>query len=239
MTRQILEKINYEGRLQSMFGRPLDDYFKLTGIKPDFELTCSACWRGYIGTWEILDDHLYLTDLSELMGDGKKNMQTFFPDDPVRVFAYWYSGQLRVPQGERVVDPGFYSSYERDLLIDIKKGVVRKIEVRENELPMIKPKESELSVDTLINDEPLDVKTQRRNRLKSLVIKGKQRGYLTYTEINIHVEEGDLEILKFPGDLEEVSMDGFINDLRDMGITVCDDAPEAETILKESKAHDE
>ena len=221
-----------------MFGRPLDDYFKLTGIKPDFELTCSACWRGYIGTWEILDDHLYLTDLSELMGDGKKNMQTFFPDDPVRVFAYWYSGQLRVPQGERVVDPGFYSSYERDLLIDIKKGVVQKIEVRENELPMIKPKESELSVDTLINDEPLDV-TQRRNRLKSLVIKGKQRGYLTYTEINIHVEEGDLEILKFPGDLEEVSMDGFINDLRDMGITVCDDAPEAETILKESKAHDE
>ena len=238
MTRQALEMLNYEGSLQSMFGRPLDDYFKLTGIKPDFELTCSACWRGYIGTWEILDDHLYLTDLSELMGDGKKNMQTFFPDDPVRVFAYWYSGQLRVPQGERVVDPGFYSSYERDLLIDIKKGVVQKIEVRENELPMIKPKESELSVDTLINDEPLDV-TQRRNRLKSLVIKGKQRGYLTYTEINIHVEEGDLEILKFPGDLEEVSMDGFINDLRDMGITVCDDAPEAETILKESKAHDE
>ena len=116
-----------------MFGRPLDDYFKLSGIKPDFELTCSACWRGYIGTWEILDDHLYLTDLSELMGDGKKNMQTFFPDDPVRVFAYWYSGQLRVPQGERVVDPGFYSSYERDLLIDIKKGEVPPI----NSLPRV------------------------------------------------------------------------------------------------------
>lgn len=239
MTRQILEKINYEGSLQSMFGRPLDDYFKLSGIKPDFELTCSACWRGYIGTWEILDDRLYLTDLSELMGDGKKNMQTFFPDDPVRVFAYWYSGQLRVPQGERVVHPGFYSSYEHDLLIDIEKGVVQKKEVRENELPMIKPKESKLPPDTIINTEPLDVKTQRRNRLKFLVIKGKQHGYLTYTEINLHVEEGDLEGLKFPGDLEEVSMEDFINSLRDMGITVCDDAPEAETFFKESKAHDE
>ena len=95
-----------------MFGRPLDDYFKLTGIKPDFELTCSACWRGYIGTWEILDGRLFLTGLSEPLSEGTKNMQTFFPDDPVRVFAYWYSGQLCVPQGEKVVHPGSYSSYE-------------------------------------------------------------------------------------------------------------------------------
>ena len=209
-----------------MFGRPLDNYFKLTGIKPDFELTCSACWRGYIGTWEILDGRLFLTDLSEPLSEGTKNMQTFFPDDPVRVFAYWYSGQLRVPQGEKVVHPGSYSSYECDLLIDIENGVVQKTEVRENELP------------TVTTAEESAAHSRHCYRVMALIKRARDRGfeqdnsreYLTYDEINIHLEEDKLD---------KDRMENILKLMGNFGITVCDEAPKVETILNESKAHDE
>jgi hypothetical protein len=51
---------------------------------------------------------------------------TIFPDSPDRVFANWYTGTLRIPQGDRIkyFHGGFASVYERDLFLDIKQGVL-------------------------------------------------------------------------------------------------------------------
>ena len=62
----------------------------------------------------------------------------------------------------------------------------------------------------------------RRNRLKNLVMLGKERSYLTYAEINDHLPD---EML----DAEQLEI--IIGMINDMGIQVYDTAPDAETLL--------
>ncbi len=57
----------------------------------------------------------------------------------------------------------------------------------------------------------------RRTRLKSLIVLGKERGYLTYGELNDHLPEM----------LEVEQIEGVVSMINDMGITVCDEAPDA------------
>jgi RNA polymerase primary sigma factor len=67
----------------------------------------------------------------------------------------------------------------------------------------------------------------RRNRLKQLIKLGKDRGYLTYGEINDHL----------PDDLVDAeAIDGIISTFSDMGIAVYDQAPDAETLLLSENA---
>ena len=61
----------------------------------------------------------------------------------------------------------------------------------------------------------------RRTRLKALILLGKERGYLTYAEINDHLPEM----------LEVEQIEGVVSMINDMGITVCDVAPDTETLI--------
>jgi len=62
----------------------------------------------------------------------------------------------------------------------------------------------------------------RRKRLKSLIIQGKERGFLTYAEINDHL----------PDDMQDAEqIEGIIAMINDMGISVHDEAPDAEAML--------
>ncbi|MDX9993956.1 MAG: RNA polymerase sigma factor RpoD [Rhodocyclaceae bacterium] len=62
----------------------------------------------------------------------------------------------------------------------------------------------------------------RRSRLKSLITLGKERGYLTYAEINDHL----------PDDLVDAEqIEAIISTFNDMGIQVFDQAPAPEEIL--------
>jgi RNA polymerase primary sigma factor len=62
----------------------------------------------------------------------------------------------------------------------------------------------------------------RRNKLKALIKLGKERGFLTYAEINDHL----------PDNLVDAeAIDSIISTFGDMGIQVFDQAPDAETLL--------
>ena len=62
----------------------------------------------------------------------------------------------------------------------------------------------------------------RRNKLKALIKLGKERGFLTYAEINDHL----------PDNLVDAeAIDSIITTFGDMGIQVFDQAPDAETLL--------
>ncbi|HVS26328.1 MAG TPA: RNA polymerase sigma factor RpoD [Burkholderiales bacterium] len=63
---------------------------------------------------------------------------------------------------------------------------------------------------------------QRRMRLKNLIVLGKERGYLTYAEINDHLPDDML-------DAEQI--ENIISMINDMGIQVYDEAPDAEVLL--------
>jgi len=69
-------------------------------------------------------------------------------------------------------------------------------------------------------DQQQDIEA-RRTRLKALIVLGKERGYLTYAEINDHL----------PDMLEVEQIEGVVSMINDMGISVCDVAPDAETLI--------
>ena len=135
MTAQISEKLIYEGQQLSMCTNPLGLYFAMGGDGPNFDYNCTALWRGYVGTWEIVDGRLYLIELhGALEGGEEASVATMFPDYPDRVFAHWYSGTIRIPQGKLLnyVHMGYGSTYERDLFLEIDKGVIKNTRVRQN-----------------------------------------------------------------------------------------------------------
>lgn len=135
MTAQIAERLLYQGREVAMCTNPLSDYFAMGGYTPRFESNCTALWRGYVGRWEIVDERLYLIELHGTLEDGTEaSVATIFPDFPERVFAHWYSGTIRIPQGKLLdyVHMGYGSTYERDLFLDIERGVVVATRVRHN-----------------------------------------------------------------------------------------------------------
>ena len=138
MTAQISEILHYQGRKQRMCTEPLGDYFALAGIEPRFEVSCTALWRGYVGEWSVIEGRLYLIGITgTLAGDKPASLETFFPGFPDRVFAHWYSGQVRLPMGQQLeyVHGGYASTYEQDLLIDFDQGVVSQTTLRHNSLP--------------------------------------------------------------------------------------------------------
>jgi hypothetical protein len=81
-----------------------------------FFIYSTACWREYVGTWEIKDRKFYLVKLV-----GKFKLVSNEP-----VFADWFTGTLRIPQGEMLhyVHMGFGSIYEQEIHVKIEKGIV-------------------------------------------------------------------------------------------------------------------
>ena len=75
------------------------------------------------------------------------------------------------------------------------------------------------SSDTDATEEELE---RRRQKLKTLIKLGKDRGFLTYAEINDHLPENIVD---------PEAIEGIIGTFNDMGIAVYDTAPDAETLL--------
>jgi RNA polymerase primary sigma factor len=81
-------------------------------------------------------------------------------------------------------------------------------------------KKQAMVIELPVIDQQQDIEA-RRTRLKALIVLGKERGYLTYAEINDHL----------PDMLEVEQIEGVVSMINDMGISVCDVAPDAETLI--------
>ena len=75
------------------------------------------------------------------------------------------------------------------------------------------------SSDTEATEEELE---RRRQKLKTLIKQGKERGFLTFSEINDHLPENIVD---------PEAIEGIIGTFNDMGISVYEHAPDAETLL--------
>lgn len=104
------EKHSVRGGLSPFGGIEDKDY-------PVFEVNCSACWRGYIATWEIDDeDWLRLVKIKAsamIINDRRIMSENFLyqvyqgHDSPVT--ATWVSGELEVAYGEVIGSCGQYN----------------------------------------------------------------------------------------------------------------------------------
>ena len=66
------------------------------------------------------------------------------------------------------------------------------------------------------------IEQQQQSRIKELITRGKEQGYLTYAEVNDHLPED----ISDPDQVEDI-----IQMINDMGIQVYESAPDAEALL--------
>ncbi len=139
-TAQIGDTLIYKGQNFWLSVEPLEHYFAQEGVKrpPDlFKPSCSACWRGYVATWEVTDGALFLNKVVE--GSCGNNapeipLDKLFPGQKGPIMATWFSGTIRAPHGKLLeyVHMGYSSRYEKELVITIEKGKIVKEEVLDN-----------------------------------------------------------------------------------------------------------
>lgn len=133
-TRQFPEIIEYNDQTYDLYSLPLEALFAqgtprtfVQGSLP------TACMRGYVGTWKIEDDWLYLVVLKGMGSDMPRNLLPVI--DPTWVSpvpATWYTGTLRIGRG-RILDfkMGFEESREEEIFLEIQNGQLISIQAED------------------------------------------------------------------------------------------------------------
>ncbi len=149
-TGQEPDVLIYQGKTYNLFSNPLESFYKNEDERPAFKvapnvLSSTSNWRGYVATWEIRGDLLYLTNIDSWICNfqefiakkcKKADLKEMFGEKygDGRVLADWFSEELRVPDGKMLeyVHMGYGSVYEREIVISVEKGKVIKTFVIDN-----------------------------------------------------------------------------------------------------------
>jgi hypothetical protein len=129
------DRIKYDGRSYGLAAAPLEGYFSANpGARPKFAGMNSACMRGYIADWEVMDGKLFLVGM-EMALQTDSTFASVFPD--VRqggVFADWVNGELKCPYGKliRYDHAGFSSLCEHELILTVENGIVKGTVTKDN-----------------------------------------------------------------------------------------------------------
>ncbi len=81
---------------------PLESYFTGVNIRPFFSLApeglqSTGNGRGYVASWIIIQDKLYLLAIDSWLEDKKVSLNDFFQiPEREMVFAEWYSGTIHL-----------------------------------------------------------------------------------------------------------------------------------------------
>ncbi|MGR5543812.1 hypothetical protein ACP3VZ_01650 [Vibrio sp. PNB22_2_2] len=129
MTAQVPEILIDNGdevKLHSTPNFPLDHPEIVEQIWGQAAISSTACYRGYVGTWEIKGRKLYLNSLA-----GKYNLKT----GPIA--ANWFTGQLIIPESGRgeYLHGGWGYDYAQNKVVTVVKGVVINIEYQDKTAP--------------------------------------------------------------------------------------------------------
>jgi len=101
-----------------------------------------------------------------------------------------------------------------------KKATTKKAPVKK---AAVKKTAAQKLADTKISAvAPAIAKSDQQSQLKLLIARGKEQGYLTYAEVNDHLPNDIVD----PEQIEDI-----VNMINDMGITVHEKAPEAESLV--------
>jgi hypothetical protein len=116
MTTQASDQLLYRGDRYAMLATPLEDYFQQVGTRPDFKLTSTGNWRGYIGEWQVEDGKLYLKDLLQM---GLRNSGFALMRNRVRVnqldIGWMLSDHEKTIQLQESGDPDWQAKAEAGL----------------------------------------------------------------------------------------------------------------------------
>ena len=127
-TSQVPEVLVYGGTTNDLYTTPLESLFPAGSPKVFINKRppSTACWRGYVGTWKIENDELYLVALREgHPRTGAIPLDKVNPQWKSPVKATWFSGTLRIGRGKVLMGGmGFSEKREIDIFLEIKEGKV-------------------------------------------------------------------------------------------------------------------
>ena len=133
MTIQAGDILSYNGEKTTIATEPLKPYLK-TRSDVSFIYKSTALVRGYIGTWKIRNKKLYLISLLGFVNNNEKvDLNYLFPNK-TEVFADWFSGNIRIPEGEllKKINLGYASVFEKDRILSFKEGILISETVKDN-----------------------------------------------------------------------------------------------------------
>lgn len=135
MTAQTPERIIIDGRPRELYADPL--YRLLASRRLDLCIPASesstACYRRYVGTWEIRNGALHLVHLNMMVPDEEPlapelRLRLFraVPCKDFPIMAHWFNGRLRIAIGRRLVysHHGWSHWFERERVITFAGGKV-------------------------------------------------------------------------------------------------------------------
>jgi hypothetical protein len=143
MTCQQSDILIHRGERLSLCATPLETYFEnRSKARPTFICPSSCLWRGYVATWEIRDQMLYLVGIEGEIGDGPCAQENLRPATladvmgvrPEPILADWVHGELRCPEGKllQFTRHAFGGIYERDRLFRFSSGCLNEEMLRLN-----------------------------------------------------------------------------------------------------------
>lgn len=152
MTAQYPEILIYDGVKKEMDCTPelSNNESKIQLIK-GYTPTNPACWRGYVGTWEIKNDKLFLNKIL-----GKFKLRSSLP-----IFANWFSGTLIIPNRklQEYNHHSFVTKHEQEQITVVSGRVIKSVVT-------VKYEQTYKSTATIISD----YEKQNINRLLTTVI---------------------------------------------------------------------
>ena len=130
-TAQIPDFLIFQDDTLAIFSNPLEGYFDEKGARKigeiDFEKGnhCTTLWRGYVGTWKIENDSLFLINIEiEYCSDNSIEIdlrEEFFSN---KIFADWVSFEILNPYGKQIkyIHQGYESIYEFERGFEFVEG---------------------------------------------------------------------------------------------------------------------
>lgn len=138
MPAQLPDRILFNQEYCNLCTNPLESYWSASGKSRPRFVSRDECKRGYVATWEIRDNQLFLREIEGLIRRsftlwGKPvvaySLGKLFGRKKSLVKAVWFSGKLRIPLGKMFLfeDNGYDSRYEKEVIITVTRGDLNRI----------------------------------------------------------------------------------------------------------------
>ncbi len=129
----------WNGDTLAIFSNPLELRDDIDSLRPklfgDQEASMNtACWRGYIAEWTLIENEIYLTNIlscnyyADSINSIKSDLETVFGAEYKngKVKASWITGEILIPKGKLIhyVHSGYRSFFETELVLTFKDGIL-------------------------------------------------------------------------------------------------------------------
>lgn len=129
MTAQIHDTLIYNGEKHRISTEPLSSYLDIKFDEYPFLSGSTNCWRGYVATWQIVNDVLSLIKLKAnaiVAGEAKEvGIEYLTKNSNEPLVADWFTGLIIAHKGGELVyiHAGYCTIFEKDIILEIEKGI--------------------------------------------------------------------------------------------------------------------